>query len=81
MLQWNGKFYIKIRNTFRVGIRISANCAITGAIFSLKMQRDGGGEIIELRAVLRRRVIVVRRMLQRAHIRGVSLARAYCIRK
>ena len=42
MPQRYNEFYMRARNTsLRVGIRISTNCAITGAIFPLEMQGDG----------------------------------------
>lgn len=58
------------RNNLHVGIHVSTNCAISGAILPLGAETR---RIIERRAVPRKRVAVVRRMLQRAHIRGVSL--------
>lgn len=63
----------RTRNNLHVGIHVSTNCAISGAILPLGVETRG---IIERRAVPRKRVAVVRRMLQRAHIRGVSLVGA-----
>jgi len=65
MFQRYDEFHMRTRNIFHVGIRVSTNCAITGAIFPLSAERQG---IIERRAMPRKRVAVVRWLCFNAHI-------------